>query len=128
MKKLQKFIFPFFIAICFVLLVYLIYDYTHVYRRILYCEMIENRDECMLFKAMLETYDSSVYGSDIFIEANGKISSQIDSLAREKNIDLDSEICLTFDHHALSDVDKKDNCTYFKIEKLINLEQNESIN
>lgn len=121
-KEVRKFIFVV-IVICLVLMIYQVYDSTHIYRRTLYCQKVENNDENMIFKAIPGTYDSSIYGANIFIEANDNISKQIDILSNEKSIDLYKEICITFDYHTLSDKTEKDGSTYFKIDKLISIEQ-----
>lgn len=108
------------ISLCIVAYEY--FNFANTGRYIFYCHLEEKSDK-YIFKATPTTYDTDIYGTSIYIKANKEVTNQIDELCENKSIDLSEEICLIFDCHKIKDITEMENTTYFKIYKLINIEQ-----
>lgn len=101
---------------------YRYFNSTYMYRYIFYCHLTEESDKCT-FKATSTTYDTNIYGTSVYIKANEKIANQINELCESRSINLNEEVCLTFDCNKIKDIERKENTTYFQIYKLIDIEQ-----
>lgn len=122
MKKKIAFVFFIVVSICLCVVTYRYFDYFNSGRFIFYCHL-EEKGNGYIFKATPHTYDTNIYGTSVYIKANEEVTNQIDELCENKSIDLSEEICLTFDCNKIKDMSKMENTTYFKIDKVINIEQ-----
>lgn len=122
MKKKIAFICFIVVTISLCIAAYTYFNFVNMGRYIFYCQLEEISDK-YIFKATPTTFDTSTYGTSIYIEANKDVMDQIDKVCENKSIDLSEEMCLTFDCRKMKDINKMENTTCFIISKLINIEQ-----
>lgn len=126
MKKKIAFVFFIVVSICLCVVIYRYFNPFYSDRFIFYCHL-EEKGDGYIFKATPHTFGTDIFGTSVYIKANEEVTDQIDELCENKSIDLSEEICLTFDCNKIIDMSKKENTTYFKIGKVINIEQVEGL-
>lgn len=97
------------------------------FTRLSVCKLTGQENGNMIFKQTLGTFDPSEYGVNVYVVASPRRWEEIISLAEEYNVSLDENIRLTFEYNRLFGLEQKSDSTYFKIGRVISVEQADSL-
>lgn len=87
------------------------------------CKIDTSNSDKIIFKQTLGTFDPSENGLDVYFIMSPKIWEELNTLADNKNIDINKNIVVTFQYNKLVDISNKKRGVYFTVRKLIDIEK-----